>query len=509
MQANTSPNLSDMHRSLQYGLPNSPIISGVVGSLASSVQAPAELILQTVLGAVSTIAQGSIDVEKLYGGSGPTSLFLCSVADSGERKTGVASKVFKPIFEFEQQEAKRFADAESRYEIRLELFKENKKELRKKFLRATRDGDEEVTEEVESALIDLQSKKPKAPIKPQLVYENSTPESLQFEMKKSHGNAALVSNEGATVLGGPIVRNLPFLNSQWSGESFTVNRKTVESFVLNDTRLTLSISIQPSAIEDFMKKKGTEAAGIGFLGRFIFCHPITTQGTRFIGGFEDNSNEGLNRYYQRIKEMLNDFRERTTNSELPRHVIKFSDEARAHVKTLYNEIEADLQRNGRFQFAKDHGNKLLENIGRIAALLSYFEYGKEEKISLQTLHDAERIVFHFSGAYLSCFQAYPTALKNAFALKEYCQTKRENGERYITKSSIRRSGPNRLRNQQALTEAMDVLISWNEFSVYRAPVSGLVFLDLNHILSYQQEMWDKFCYKNKLSPSYLPPQQMV
>lgn len=489
------PNLSKPNRDLSNGLFHSPITQSVVNSLTSTVQAPSELILQAVLGAISTAAQGQIDVERIYGGSGPTSLFLCVIAESGERKTGVATKVFKPIIDFERQEAKKYAEKQEVYELELEIFNDKKKLIKKKLSQAMKTGKKEAIGSAEAELLALQRKKPKEPIKSQFIFEDGTPESVQSDMSKGNGNAAMVSNEGGTVFGGPIARDLAFLNSQWSGESFTVNRKTSESFILDNTRLTLSILIQPSAIETFLHKKGVEAVGIGFLGRFLFCNPLTTQGTRFLDQSRFESKEGYERYVERMEKIL---AENVTTNQT-RHVIEFSDEAKAYAHDLYNEIELGLQVNGRFQYAKDHGNKLFENIGRIAALLSYFEHGKDEKISLGILQDAERIAFHFSDTYLRCFQTYPNYLKDAFALQEYCQTKRENGERYIAKSLVRRSGPSRLRNQSALSQALDILQSWNEVMVYKFPTTGLVYIDLYPAMAHQPHMWELFCHNFKRS----------
>lgn len=495
MLAKGVPNLSKPTRDLSNGLFHTPLVKDVVNSVTATVQAPIELTLQTVLGAISTAAQGLIDVERIYGGSGPTSLFLCVIAESGERKTGVATKVFKPIIDFEIQEAKKYAEKREVYELELEIFDDKKKLIKKKLSQAMKTGKKEAIESAEAELLALQRKKPKEPIKSQFIFEDGTPESVQFEMSKGKGSVAIVSNEGGTVFGGPIARGLPFLASQWSGEPFTVNRKTSESFTLANTRLTCSILIQSSAFETFLQKKGVEALGIGLLGRFLFCNPLTTQGTRFLDQSRVDSKEGYERYVERMEEILAE--NATTNQT--RHVIRFSDEAKTYAYDLYNEIELGLQVNGRFQYAKDHGNKLLENIGRIAALLSYFEHGKDEKISLGILQDAERIAFHFSDTYLRCFQTYPNYLKNAFALQEYCQTKRENGERYIAKSAVRRSGPSRLRSQPALSQALDILQSWNEVMVYKFPTTGLVYIDLYPAMAHQPHMWELFCHNFKRS----------
>jgi len=97
-----------------------------------------------------------------------------------------------------------------------------------------------------------------------MIFEDVTTEAIAVELNQGSGSAALVSDEGATILNGRIVQDLPRLNKLWSAEPFNVTRKSSESFTVDDARLTVSIMAQPSAVAKFMKKRGDESLGIGF-----------------------------------------------------------------------------------------------------------------------------------------------------------------------------------------------------------------------------------------------------
>jgi len=69
-----------------------------------------------------------------------------------------------------------------------------------------------------------------------------------------------------------------------------------------------------------------------------------------------------------------------------RKLIELSGEAREHAINLHNEIEASQQPGGRLEFAKDHGSKLLENIIRLAGVLTYLELGAGVTNGVKLIH---------------------------------------------------------------------------------------------------------------------------
>jgi hypothetical protein len=476
-----------------------PLTAELVRSLISKTQAPGDLILISSLANYSLLLQGLIDVERPGVGEGPVSLFVKTIADSGERKSTVSRFLERPIAEFQSRQNDEYAAKLANYEAEVEVFENKVKVLRKKISDRLKNGLS--IDELELQLASLWQAAPQKPTQIQLIIEDATTEAIAHELSTGWGNAALVSDEGATILNGRIVQDLPRLNKLWSAESFTVNRKSSDSFTVTDARLTISVMAQPRAVEKFMKKRGDESRGIGFLARFLVCNPVSSQGSRFLRGTFEGDEDGYQNYLKKANEILCKVKDSAQNSGSDRKLIRFSEEAKNYWIDLYNRIESHLQINGRFEYARDHGSKLAENIARIAALLSCIEYGEDERISIDVLMDAERIAFYFSDVFLRCFESLPEYVKDANALREYFECVREDGRRYIKKNKIRQSGPPRMRDKSGLNYALDTLAKSQEVSIGIIS-SGMVVIDLYPNNPPDLEQWRIFCSENGISQTH-------
>lgn len=465
----------------------------LVDSLVSITQAPSDLVLMSVLSSYSTLLQGMIDVERPEAGVGPVSLFTLTIAASGERKSTVSRLLDKPIQQFQQEESSSYLQKCLEFEIDSKIVNQEQKRLQKEISKQVQAG--ECIEELKQQLMALIEGKSQRPLKTQLLFEDTTTEAIAEALHQGFGNAALTSGEGASILNGRIVQDLPRLNKLWSAENFTVNRKTSDSFTVENARLSLAIMAQPSAIQRFMKKRGDESIGIGFLARFLVCFPESKQGQRFIETRFPEEDEGYENYLIKTGELLENLKAYIDNPTLERKRMCFDLEAKKYWVNLYNSIESELSINGYFQFAQDHGSKLAENIARIAALLSYIELGAEQPVSLSILKDAEMIARYFSDTYLECFESQPDFIKDAIALSEYLQVCREDGYRYIRKNKIRQSGPNRLRKKSNLDDAVSMAIQYGEISVTSSDY-GMLAIDLYPGRRPDQAMWDEFLSKN-------------
>lgn len=497
-------------RSLEGGIPNCPIVHAGVESIGNIVRAPDLLTLNVFLGAISTVVQCLADVEPVYGGRIPTSLYICTKGESGLRKSAVAARVNKPIYNFEKEQRREYEKNREIYEVKLEVFKEQQEAKRNKLKAALVSGNAQRIETAQDELNKFIAEKPQPPAKETMLVEDSTGEAIQEEMYAGYGCIAVLSSEGGIALNGHTLRHLPFFNAQWSGESLLKHRKTSGNQSIEDTRLTLSLLVQDAAIKKFNDKHGDEAAGIGFWARFLFSCPLNNQGSRFIepNNLITQDTEGERNFTARLEELLDELKQVRQNYDSgSRKLIKFSDEARKYAIDLYNEIENSQNPGGRLEYATDHGSKLFENITRLAALLTYFELGSGARISLGILQDAARIAFSCSDDFLKYFQQYPDYVNKTLAVLSYLQQLRDNGERYCRAAELRRSRLAVLRNTEVRDQTLSLLIAWGEITVFTFPKTGLVVIDLKPKLVYDPCMWSEFCNKEKLSQFYLmnPP----
>jgi putative DNA primase/helicase len=97
-------------------------IRQTVFELAADVKAPVPLIVSSVLSAISLACQDKIDVRRPNGLEGPVSLFLITVAESGERKSSCDAPVTKPIKDFEDRTAQKTEELMRQYEADLAIW---------------------------------------------------------------------------------------------------------------------------------------------------------------------------------------------------------------------------------------------------------------------------------------------------------------------------------------------------------------------------------------------------
>ncbi|BBR19173.1 hypothetical protein WP3S18E05_06530 [Klebsiella sp. WP3-S18-ESBL-05] len=84
------------------------IIRNAVYEVEQQTQAPQALIAASVLGVISLACQNRIDVCRLNNLRSPVSLFLLTLADSGERKSTVDKLLMKPMYQLEEEWFKKY-----------------------------------------------------------------------------------------------------------------------------------------------------------------------------------------------------------------------------------------------------------------------------------------------------------------------------------------------------------------------------------------------------------------
>ena len=95
-----------------------------------------------------------------------------------------------------------------------------------------------------------------------------------------------MSSEAGLVFGGHgmgkdvAMRAFALYNVLWDGGSFQVDRRTSQSFAIENARLTILLQVQESTLREFIRKTGDLARGTGFFARFLLCWPESTQGYR-------------------------------------------------------------------------------------------------------------------------------------------------------------------------------------------------------------------------------------
>lgn len=483
---------------IQHGLDACPTTTRLVDSIINMTKAPADIALLGSLTSYSTLLQGIIDVEKIHGGSGPVSINALVRAEPGERKTTVSSLLNKPILEFEKEERENQVERKANYEIEKEIADFKLKGLKKRLLDALTLGKEELSCKLKEQTVKAKKNYPTEPHPLTFIYEDITPEAIVYELSKGWRNASLMSNEGGGILLGRAIQKFPMLNNLWSGEPCPVYRRSSASFHVTDGRLTVFIAAQSIVIEKFTKNRGAEAKGTGLLGRFLIGFPDSTQGTRWLGPEPENVADGYEEYLKQSREILEEVLERHKKN-IKRDVIGWTESAKLHSIAIHNYIESQLAPGGKFHNCVDHGNKLFENITRVAALLTYIELGPNNQITLDILRDAAKIVFHFSNTYRAYFSTPSQFEVECEEIEKYIERQKHDGNRYISKNGFQRSGPNKTRAKSNTERVLAKLVNMQKVQVYRVNRTGLVFVDLYPERAPDYSMFKLFLHKCQIS----------
>lgn len=450
-----------------YAFPE--ILRDTIQELQTNIKAPIPLVANCVLSAVSLACQGIIDVRRLDHLVGPVSLYLITGADSGDRKSATDDAVLEPVRTFQKarnQEHKinltKYQSETMAWDVKLEV-------ILAAIKKAYKNG--EPTEDYEQALAKHMDQKPQRPRETKLIYNDTTPPALAYGMYQNSPHAAILSNEGGSVIEGNASTDVFLLNSFWSGSDFHVDRRTQESFTLSDPRLTIGVLAQVQVISNFAQHKRQQARYSGLFSRCLIALPQSTQGTRFIYDpthFWPNTEK----FKERMKEILNQTVTEDPNGTPQRIVLQFSPEAQLRWTQAYNCIEYELNPAGFLSDIRDFGSKAADNMARIAALFHYFSK-QEGDISVETVDRAAEVMKWYLLEFKRLFAPPPpipqdqadAALLEAW-LRSFCHTHQTLA---IKKNVALQSGPNPLRNKSRLNAALQVLI-WRY--VVKVPKDG-------------------------------------
>ncbi len=443
-------------------------IRAAVEEVARFVKAPWPLVASSALAAVSLAIQAHADVKRADKLTGPASLFLLTIADSGERKSTCDGFFTKAIRDYEQAQTeaakpaiKDFEAAKGGWAARQAGVREKIKALAKA---------EKPTSALERVLRDLEDDKPEEPRVPRLLYADATPEALAYGLAKHWPAGGVVSAEGGIVFGShgmakdSVMRNLSMLNQLWDGNTLTIDRRTSESFTVHGARLTMALQVQEPTLREFFERSGTLARGCGFLARFLIAWPESTQGSRPFTEAPANWPH-LAAFNRRIAAILDQPAPIDDSGALTPAMLSLSPDAKAAWIEFHDAIEIDLRSGGELYAVRDVASKIADNAARLAALFHMFSStnsnNSSSNITVEHIESAKRIAaWHLNESRRFFGElALPAELADAARLDtwlgDYCRRERTH---LVGKNHTRQHGPlrDRTRLDAAIRELADL-----------------------------------------------------
>ena len=436
------------------------IIRNAIYEVEQNTQAPQALIAASALGVISLACQNRIDVCRLNDLRSPVSLFLLTLAESGERKSTVDKMLMKPLYQLEENLFEKYTHDLTVWRNDEIIFNIEKKALMSKLKSDIRRGKDDLATNENLKLL-LESHR-KAPVRFKQIFNDATPAAIKDYLCGYWRSVGIMSDEAGTIFNGYTLNELPFINKMWDGAMFPVERKSESEKLIRDARMTLSLMVQPDIFKGYIKRKGDMAKGIGFFARCLMCQPGSTQGNRQITS-PVVSTEHLTIFHQRLMEIVNESIAR--NNENDRLCLRFSSEAEECWIAFYNKVESDMGVFGILSDFKDCASKVAENMARIAALLHYFN-GNDGDIPLSTTEAAIKISTWYIDEYICLFsKKQEFSLVNSEAdelyywITDYCK---RNFLPYIRKNTVLQYGPNKFRNRNKTNELISTLFSQNK-----------------------------------------------
>jgi hypothetical protein len=433
-----------------------PSLQEAVQNVGGITQAPLELIMSSVFGAMSLVCQSLIDICPREGMNLSSSLYLLTLAESGERKSSTDRLVMQPFHEHELVAAEAYTAAQKTYETEWLVWNAKRSAILSAIKRQTKRN--ESTTEEEARLLTHNASAPHPPKLHKMLYANVTIEALLQAMEGQGRSVGLMSDEGGNVLSRGVMQDLSSLNLLWDNADLSVDRKTTENICVIDGRLVFSIMLQEAVFQRFLKRQGDVPRGSGFFAR---CLPVridastSTKGTRLL---DDRllHRQGLDRFHERIRELL------VQQQGQQRITLKFSHEAKMDWYEYHNYFEKHLAPGGAYCEISDFASKMSNNIARFAGLFHYFT-GEEGEISASMVERAFYICQWYSHQACRIFSPphelhFVKRLVDASLLQKWllAYSYRKNTTT-IAKNEILQFGPGSIRKKESLEGALSYL----------------------------------------------------
>ena len=431
------------------------ILGGATEAITDKIQCPMAVSGLAVLGAASLVTQAYADVViPATGHTKPTSLFLISVAASGERKSAADEEALRPIREWEKNAARQHAAAMPAHQNKHQAWLAARGKAKKGKLKSP--------DAIAEALDSIGSE-PQPPLTPMLTCPEPTFERLCHLYKHGYPALGLFSDEGGQFIGGHSMkednrlRMAGGLCALWDGSPIKRVRVDDGSYVLSGRRLALHLMMQPDVasllLSDAMLKDQ------GLLSRLLVSFPETKMGTRFQRIVSMQSQQALQRYNQRLSHILNmhlPLVEDKTNELEPRK-LPLDEEASALWIQYANHVEACSARDGKYETICGLANKLPEHALRIAGVITLIEDINAASINVATLNNAILLAEYFAEEALRLFDSGSVSaeIRDAERLRIWLQTKWQTP--IIDLRTIYQKGPSSIRNAKAAKRAVHIL----------------------------------------------------
>ena len=426
------------------------ILGSAAKALQSIIRAPDAICAQSVLGAAALACQAFANIE-IDGRKIPLSLFLITVAESGERKSATDQVALQPVYAWQQMQASEYRAASQNYQRQYEVWEAQKKE----FLKT-------IKKDEPASLFSIPE--PVKPLEPLILVDEPTYEGVVKLLAVGQPSMGIFSDEGGRFVGGHAmnrdnqIKTISGLSSLWDGKPVNRSRAGEGTMILYGRRVSLHLMIQESILSQLMSDSGIEQQG--FLPRCLLAFPASTAGNRPYAHQDANKNKDLIRYKDKINSLL-DVKFPVDPPPAPQNELKIrslslSKDAKSAWVKFHDAIDRDLGPGGQFTSIRRFGSKSAEHVLRLAGILAMIDDPNVNLVEEQYIHMGIALVNYYLSetARVHGYLAIPHSLVLAQKVLDWCWLK-DRGE--LTLRHLYQCGPNEVREAKKAQEIMKIL----------------------------------------------------
>ena len=332
------------------------ILGPAVERMAEVIGVPQALAAQSVLATSALATQGHAGLQ-LDGRNYPLSLYLITVAASGDRKTAADRFALLPARQWEREQWQRYREQLARYRAA--------QRQAQRINPADPDPKNRVPLEAE-------------PSAPRLITTDPTIEALIKGLCHDLPSMGLFCDEGGQFLGSSTMsrdnrlKSVTTLSSLWDGSPIDRARSMAgESLRAYDRRLSLHLMLQPYLAMQLLSDPLLQAQGI--LGRCLMTWPVSLAGQRSYQSVDLSKDAALKRYHHRLSALFYQPWSLSPDGALQLSPLTLSPLARRRWIDLHDAIEAQLGEFGELASVRPNGSKAADNLLRVASILAVVE----------------------------------------------------------------------------------------------------------------------------------------
>lgn len=438
-----------------------PILGPAASAMVSGLQVRPALAAQCLLGSASFVAMRFANVSPPHGGGDVIlSLFLTTIAASGERKSTANRVAMAPIEKYQR------LLAEQR-ELQMEYYQKEKAYYDAVFAKAKRAAVKRSRyDEIMAGLKD----EPLCPLSAQIILREPSVEAILDSAENAEACRGLFNDEAAGWLGGyamsadKIMGTLGHISKIWDGDSISQLRVSRDTPPVTDQRMALHLMGQEVVFGPLLSNE--LAREQGFLARILLVEAEPLAGTRKVGhtytrkekaDIEAMQDHLYDLLVSRPVAMLQGKR-----NKLAPYKLTLSPEAMQVFREFEAEIEAAQAKGRKYELIKGWASKACEQALRLAGIFTVIENAENQReIDMKTMIRGVTLARFYVNEYrrlVASAIARPEIAKAQVLLNWFLEKRGT----YIYRADIIQYGPSGCRSVSEIKPILDTLEKYGQ-----------------------------------------------